>query len=203
MAQAMSMAMVMTMPLSLLSCMKMIQQMSMKVQCIFFRGTPSGLQTSYVWKATGNQLEANFGYCISGAGDINADGYADIIVGAKYYTDPEYKEGSSYVFWGGPTGPEDDYCWFAEGGQDSAYLGRHVDGDADFNGDGYSDFLTSATGIPISRRMMASLIACMAAHGKQISTWKLTPFVSMALTLLLLLMAGRVVLFSLRWSDPG
>lgn len=110
----------------------------------FFRGTPSGLQTSYVWKATGNQLEANFGYCISGAGDINADGYADIIVGAKYYTDPEYKEGSSYVFWGGPTGPEDDYCWFAEGGQDSAYLGRHVDGDADFNGDGYSDFLTSA-----------------------------------------------------------
>ena len=117
-----------------------------------------------------------------GAGDINADGYADIIVGAKYYTDPEYKEGSSYVFWGGPTGPEDDYCWFAEGGQDSAYLGRHVDGDADFNGDGYSDFLTSAYRYSNILPNDGITYLHVWRPRKQISTWKLTPFVSMALT---------------------
>jgi hypothetical protein len=109
-----------------------------------FLGSPAGLQDEYIWKGQGNSLETNFGYCISGAGDVNGDGYDEIIVGTKYLSNPEYKEGSAHVFWGSPDGPETDYCWFAEGGQDSAYLGRHVDGDADFNGDGYSDFLAGA-----------------------------------------------------------
>lgn len=109
-----------------------------------YYGSALGLNDAYSWKTEGNQQEANYGYCASGAGDINNDGFDDIVIGAKYYTDGEYKEGSGYVYFGSDEGPEINYCWFAEGGQDSAYMGRHVDGGADFNNDGYDDFLVSA-----------------------------------------------------------
>ncbi len=109
-----------------------------------YLGSPDGLQSEYAWRDEGNQSGAQYGYCVSSAGDVNGDGYDEIIVGSKYWSDPEFKEGNTVVYWGSPNGPEPDYCWFAEGGQDSAYLGRHVDGGADFNGDGYDDFLTGA-----------------------------------------------------------
>lgn len=109
-----------------------------------YLGSADGLQTAYAWRDEGNQSGAQYGYCVSGAGDVNGDGYDEIIVGSKYWSDPEFKEGNTVVYWGSPNGPEPDYCWFSEGGQDSAYLGRHVDGGADFNGDGYDDFLTGA-----------------------------------------------------------
>lgn len=109
-----------------------------------YLGGPAGPSTTYVWKTQNNQMDANYGYCVAGAGDVNGDGYDEVIVGSKYWTNPEYKEGASYVFWGSPSGPETEYCWFAEGNQDSSYMGRHVDGGADFNNDGYADFLNGA-----------------------------------------------------------
>ena len=45
-------------------------------------GTGSGLTQSPVWTGICTQESANFGEAIANAGDVNADGYADIIIGA-------------------------------------------------------------------------------------------------------------------------
>jgi hypothetical protein len=109
-----------------------------------FLGGTDGIATDYIWRDEGNLMNTQFGYCVSSAGDVNGDGYDEIIVGSKYWENTAFKEGSAAVYWGSPSGPEPDYCFFAEGQQDSAYLGRHVDGGGDFNNDGYADFLAGA-----------------------------------------------------------
>ena len=42
------------------------------------------------------------------AGDVNGDGYADVIVGARYYDNGQTDEGRAYVYHGSATGLERD-----------------------------------------------------------------------------------------------
>ncbi len=109
-----------------------------------YHGSPSGLSNEVNWYGEINQAEAQFGYSCAGAGDINNDGYADVIGGAKYWDNGELDEGGAFVWFGSAAGLETDYCFSAEGNQDAGYFGRHVGGDADFNNDGYSDFMVGA-----------------------------------------------------------
>ena len=41
---------------------------------------------------------------MSGAGDVNGDGYADVIGGAYFYDDGETDEGAAFVYLGGAQG---------------------------------------------------------------------------------------------------
>ena len=43
------------------------------------------LSTTPDWTAQGNQTTAYFGYSVGTAGDVNGDGYSDVIVGAYLY----------------------------------------------------------------------------------------------------------------------
>ena len=58
------------------------------------------------WTAIGEDIEDSFGFSVATAGDVNGDGYDEIIVGSKYWSDPEFKEGNTVVYWGSPNGPE-------------------------------------------------------------------------------------------------
>ncbi len=109
-----------------------------------FHGSADGPSTSPDWFGEVNQEQAQLGYSCAGAGDINNDGYDDVIGGAKYWDDGNQDEGGAFVWFGGPSGLEINYCWDASGDQDSAYYGRHVGGNCDFNGDGYSDYMVGA-----------------------------------------------------------
>src|SRR5262245_14338603 len=71
----------------------------------------------------------SFGQCVAGAGDVNADGFADVIVGEL---------GKITVF-SGRTG-EVLYVKIDVTGQ----LGASVDGAGDLNHDGYADFAAGA-----------------------------------------------------------
>jgi hypothetical protein len=67
-------------------------------------GSGAGLSPSPAWEAEGNQTDACFGCAVSTAGDLNGDGYADVIVGARDYDDGETDEGHAFVYYGSAGG---------------------------------------------------------------------------------------------------
>jgi hypothetical protein len=78
-----------------------------------------------------------FGESVSSAGDVNGDGYGDVVVanGANQVT------GSAFLYLGGPNGVASSQAWYAYVG---GSLGTTVSGAGDVNGDGLADILVGA-----------------------------------------------------------
>ncbi|MDP6364505.1 MAG: integrin alpha, partial [Candidatus Poseidoniia archaeon] len=95
-----------------------------------------------------NQASAGMGTSVAGAGDVNGDGYADVILGAPLFDAGETDEGAAFVFLGGASGIADGDPVSAdtqiEADQASAGMGTHVAGAGDVNGDGYADVILGA-----------------------------------------------------------
>ena len=73
---------------------------SLEGQVFLYRGSASGLSGGYVWSAGGDKNDAAFGFSLDGLGDVNNDGYADLIVGAPDYKISEIPVGQANVFYG-------------------------------------------------------------------------------------------------------
>ena len=70
---------------------------------------------------------AGFGACVAGAGDVNNDGFDDIVVGATGYDGDELNDiGRAYLYLGSESGPADTAAWVTEGDQGGAYYGVSV-----------------------------------------------------------------------------
>jgi hypothetical protein len=120
-----------------------------------FHGSASGIPDAVADSANtqleGNQDNANFGYSVASAGDVNGDGYADVIVGAPFWENvspSEVSEGAAFVFLGTATGVADNHTGNApmrfESDQAQANLGNSVASAGDVNGDGYADVIVGA-----------------------------------------------------------
>lgn len=107
-------------------------------------GSSTGLGNVPTWTAEGNQASARFGYSVSSAGDVNGDGFSDVIVGAPGITNGQSQEGRAYIYAGAATGLSASPLWTAESDQNSAWFGCSVAGAGDVNGDGYGDVLIGA-----------------------------------------------------------
>ena len=114
---------------------------------------PAGMTnagSAYVYSgATGNLLHrfdgesdyAWLGYCVSGAGDVDADGFADLLVGSYGASaNGRYRSGSVFVY-SGLTGAE---LYRFDGALAGDELGRSVSDAGDVNADGYADFIVGA-----------------------------------------------------------
>jgi MYXO-CTERM domain-containing protein len=112
-----------------------------------YLGSASGLAKSAAWVGGSEVGTSHFGAALSSAGDVNGDGYADVIIGAPSYTveNEEEIEGKVYVFLGTAGGLETTATWTYESNQDKASLGSGVAA-LDVNGDGYSDVVVGAGG---------------------------------------------------------
>ncbi len=110
-----------------------------------YYGSPSGADAAD-WMLDGQQAHAQLGAAVNTAGDVNGDGYADLLVGAKYFDDGHDNEGAAYLYLGSPSGPAMTYTWSIQGEQGDAYLGRAVGTAGDVNGDGYADLVVGAYG---------------------------------------------------------
>jgi hypothetical protein len=109
-----------------------------------FLGSASGVSTSIAWSGQSNQANAQYGVSVASAGDVNGDGYSDVIVGAQYYDHPENAEGRAYVYHGGPTGLSAGAYWTEEPDWPDIGFGSGVASAGDVNGDGYSDVIVGA-----------------------------------------------------------
>jgi hypothetical protein len=92
------------------------------------------------------------GYSVSGAGDVNGDGFADVIVGAPYADPNGGSSGRAYVVFGKT---ETDAVPLADvrvgtggfvldGEAEWAFSGQSVSGAGDLNGDGLSDMIVGS-----------------------------------------------------------
>ena len=113
-------------------------------RAFLFYGSVSGPNVSSSWHAEGDQATAWFGYALASAGDVNGDGYSDVIIGAYQFDNVETNEGKAFVYHGSATGLATTPAWTAEGNQASAQFGRSVATAGDVNGDGFSDVIVGA-----------------------------------------------------------
>lgn len=104
----------------------------------------TGPSTTPNWMAESNQAASEFGAAVGTAGDVNGDGYDDIIVGAYFYDNGQTDEGQAFVYYGSASGPSTTANWTAESNQESARFGHSVGTAGDVNGDGYADVIVGA-----------------------------------------------------------
>ncbi len=109
-----------------------------------YHGSPTGPSPTADWMAEGDQASAFFGWAVDGVGDVNGDGFDDIVIGARYYDDLRTDEGAAFLYLGSAAGLQPSPAWRVTGGVDRVGMGYAVAGAGDVNGDGFDDVVVSA-----------------------------------------------------------
>jgi hypothetical protein len=102
----------------------------------------SEAQVLYTLESPSPGAFGRFGRSASGAGDVDNDGYDDVVVGAYWEDGGAYRAGRAHIF-SGQTG---NLLWTLESpcSEDCGYFGSSVSGAGDVNDDGHDDIVVGA-----------------------------------------------------------
>ena len=115
----------------------------------------SALDGSNGFRLDGENRDDYSGYSVSSAGDVNGDGYDDVIIGARLTGNNGFYSGSSYVVFGKAGGfsasidlstLDGSNGFRLDGESQDDHSGVSVSSAGDVNGDGYDDLIIGATG---------------------------------------------------------
>ena len=100
----------------------------------------SGVDGSILYTFDGDSIDASFGVSVSGAGDVNGDGFDDVIVGADQDDNNGILSGSAQVF----SGFDGSVLYTFDGDSPVDSFGGSVSSAGDVNGDGFSDLIVGS-----------------------------------------------------------
>jgi hypothetical protein len=138
-----------------------------------YLGSQSGLAMTPTWSASGGQTGMAFGVSAGSAGDVNGDGYGDVIVGANNYTNGQANEGALFLYLGSGSGLSSSPASIIEGGKANGSFGFSTWGGFDVNQDGFDDVVVGAPGFNSNRG--AAFLYCGSRTGYYGPCWSFEP----------------------------
>ncbi|RMH36800.1 MAG: hypothetical protein D6694_13560 [Gammaproteobacteria bacterium] len=114
---------------------------SMRGAAFVYYGSADGVVTTPAWSTVGDQIDARYGFHVAAMGDVNNDGYDDIVLEEPMYDDGANENaGRIHAFYGSATGPSPTADWILVGEQAGMYLGA-TSSAGDVNNDGFDDLI--------------------------------------------------------------
>jgi hypothetical protein len=104
-------------------------------RAFLFCGSANGPLRYPSWAVAGGQSNSTFGALVAPAGDVNNDGFADVIVTAPGLN------GAVYVYHGSSLGLSVTSDWSARGATPDSQFGSFAGSAGDINGDGFADII--------------------------------------------------------------
>ncbi|MHC4781369.1 MAG: integrin alpha, partial [Planctomycetota bacterium] len=134
-----------------------------------YLGSPDGLDEYPIWVWTGDHVGDRFGHAVTGAGDINGDGWLDFAVGAPFATSGEGK-GAIYIFNGRPNIGSIVADQIIPGTMGKSYFGLSIRLAGDVNNDGFSDLIISTPEDDSGPNLKAGKVELFLGNEKGIGT---------------------------------
>lgn len=112
-------------------------------QVLAYLGGPDGLSTTPA-NILSVPLPAEKYFSIAAGGDINNDGYTDLLIGVPFYSNDQSREGIVYIHYGSAAGFNATPASTLEGNADSTSYAWDLAFAGDINSDGYADIIVGA-----------------------------------------------------------